>query len=51
MNLLRYQLTTSYIPKDTVLCEEGDDLATAFYVVGGQLSCVMKDHSGCEQRC
>ena len=41
MNLLRYQLTTSYIPKDTVLCE----------VVGGQLSCVMKDHSGAGQRC
>ena len=51
MNLLRYQLTTSYIPKDTVLCEEGDDLATAFYVVGGQLSCVMKAHSGAGQRC
>ena len=47
MNLLRYQLSTSYIQKDTVLCEEGDDLATAFYVVGGHVSCVMKDHSGC----
>lgn len=28
--------------KDTVICKEGDDLATAFYVIGGQISVTMK---------
>ena len=41
INLLRYQLTTSYIDKDKVLCNEGDDLAAAFYVVGGQVTLTM----------
>lgn len=28
--------------KDTVVCNEGEDLATAFYVIGGQVSVTMK---------
>ena len=45
INLLRYQLTTTYIDKDQVLCNEGDDLATAFYVVGGQVTLTMRQPS------
>ena len=45
INLLRYQLTTTYIDKDQVLCNEGDDLATAFYVVGGQVTITMRQPS------
>lgn len=49
INLLRYQLTTSYIDKDKVLCNEGDDLAAAFYVVGGHVTLTMTTASrkGC----
>ena len=42
MNLLNYQLATTYMEKDTVICKEGEDLATAFYVIGGQISVTMK---------
>ena len=41
INLLRYQLNTTYIEKDKVLCNEGDDLAAAFYVIGGQVTLSM----------
>lgn len=42
LNLLNYQLATTYMEKDTVICKEGEDLATAFYVIGGQISVTMK---------
>lgn len=42
LNLLNYQLATTYMDKDTVVCNEGEDLATAFYVIGGQVSVTMK---------
>ena len=51
INLLRYQLTTSYIDKDKVLCNEGDDLAAAFYVVGGQVTLTMTTASRRDGRC
>lgn len=47
VTLLRYQLATNYIDKDKVLCKEGEDLAAAFYVVGGQVTLSMQSPGAC----
>lgn len=37
--------------KDTVVCNEGEDLATAFYIIGGQVSVTMKTLSKARSIC